>query len=82
MMEKGFPIPKKGRENETVFDYYLRFNASNCAEWALCSPETWKAPKVFNFSQVIIPTADTERASKLLDYITDSRGPSTDLFNV
>jgi len=23
LLEKGYPVPKKGRENETVFDFFL-----------------------------------------------------------
>jgi hypothetical protein len=63
LSEKGFPLPRKGRENETVFDYYLRPNAKNCLEWALCVPEDWQPPRgEFRFSRVILPTADTLRA--------------------
>jgi dynein heavy chain len=69
---KEFPVPRKGSENETIFEYYIRFNAQNEAEWTLCQPDKWSPPKNFKFSRVILPTVDTMRAEILIDFIADN----------
>jgi hypothetical protein len=66
---KDYPVPKKGSENETIFDYYIRFNAQNEAEWVLCTPDKWVPPRSFKFSRIILPTVDTMRARILIDLV-------------
>jgi hypothetical protein len=39
--EKGYPLPRKGRENETVFDYFLELGSNNSLKWELCVPVEW-----------------------------------------
>lgn len=38
-------MPRKGRENETVFDYFLKLGSNNSLTWELCVPEEWAPPK-------------------------------------
>jgi len=45
MVQKNVPIPAKGNQNETIFDYYL--DLSKGVEWRVCQPEEWKTPHQF-----------------------------------
>lgn len=38
MWSKGAPLPPKGKENETVFDFYIHISEKGSAEWRLCEP--------------------------------------------
>lgn len=46
LVQKNVPIPAKGNQNETIFDYYLDLSKGGC-DWKLCSPEDWKPPIQF-----------------------------------
>lgn len=67
MVQKQVPIPSKQNQNETIFDYYLDLKGG--VSWKLCVPEEWKPPVVFSFSQTLIPTLDSFKATILLDSI-------------
>ncbi len=58
-------------EGETIFDYYL-VNKENGFEWKTIQPTNWKAPKIFFFSRLLIPTIDSTRADLLTDMLLGS----------
>ena len=68
VLEKiGAPLPqisaqRQNFDKETVFDYYIN---PQTRQWELWAPEAWTPPKRIQFSQLLIPTADSTRA----DYI-------------
>jgi dynein heavy chain len=66
---KGFPLPPKGRENETIYDYYIETHKGTTTEWKLNAPDEWKPPEKLQFSQILIPTTDSFRAEILLNAI-------------
>jgi hypothetical protein len=40
-LSKGAPIPQKGKDNETIYDYFV---SQDYLDWKLCTPEEWKPP--------------------------------------
>jgi len=46
LVQRNIPIPSKGNQNETIFDYYLD-TSKNSVEWKQCVPEEWKPPEKF-----------------------------------
>lgn len=64
--KKGAPIPLKGKESETIFDYFV---SQDTLDWKLCTPEVWEPPAQVQFSQLLLPTLDSFRAELLLNFI-------------
>jgi hypothetical protein len=45
LWSKGYPLPPKGKESETIFDYYID-DTHGSIEWKLVVPDAWEAPAV------------------------------------
>jgi len=66
LFSKSAPIPQK-KDDKTVFEYFV---SPDYGDWKLCNPEDWKpAPGTFQFSSVLMPTVDSFRAKKLIDFV-------------
>jgi len=48
LWQKGYPIPGAGKENTTVFDYYI--DDKRNIEWTIVSPESLVLPEKIQFS--------------------------------
>ena len=44
LWSKGYPLPYKSKEGETLFDYFLE-EKKGTLEWKLVSPDEWIAPE-------------------------------------
>jgi dynein heavy chain len=53
-------------DKETVFDYYIN---PDTRQWENWKPSEWTAPKRLVFSQLLIPTPDSQRAEYIIDKI-------------
>jgi dynein heavy chain len=67
----GAPLPaisaaRAQTEKETVFDYFVHYETKSWKYWEV--PE-WTPPKRIQFSQLLIPTADSVRAEYIIDKI-------------
>jgi len=69
LQQKGAPMPQKSKDVETIFDYYIDYRAVGVLEWKLVVPETWVPPENLQFSQVLIPTGDSFKASMIADML-------------
>jgi len=49
LWSKGYPLPPKGKENETIFDFYINDNKGS-VDWKLVVPEEWVPPEKLQFS--------------------------------
>jgi dynein heavy chain len=78
LWSKGYPLPPKGKETETIFDFYLD-DKKGGVDWKLVVPDEWEAPVVLQFSQVLIPTQDSFKARMLQDLILNQ--PKTTICN-
>jgi len=71
---KGCPLPPRGKEGETVYEYYLDTETKERGplEWKPVTPEVWKpADKNISFSNLLLPTLDSTRAEFLISLITN-----------
>lgn len=66
MFSKNAPIPPK-KDDKTVFEHFV---SPDYGDWKICNPEDWKpTPGAFQFSQVLMPTVDSFRSKKLIDFV-------------
>jgi len=49
LWSKGYPLPAKTKESDTIFEYYL-VEAKGNIEWKLVVPEEWVPPEKLMFS--------------------------------
>jgi dynein heavy chain len=66
-LEPNAPLPSIGH-NESLFDYKLKISDRG-VDWRLIELPHWKPPTEFAFSQILMPTIDSTRASILIDLI-------------
>ena len=55
-------------EGQTIFEWVPDWT-DKTRPWKKWEPDEWKAPKVLNFSALLIPTMDSVRAEYILDII-------------
>ena len=74
ILEKsGAPLPpitaaRAQTEKETVFDYCVSYETKS---WKLWEVPEWTPPKRLVFSQLLIPTSDSQRAEYIMSKIAD-----------
>jgi len=69
LREKGAPLPRL-KEGENLFDYYVNIDNNGTVEWKPIEAPQWKAPAKLEFAQLLLPTIDSSKSEKLIDWIT------------
>lgn len=69
LRDKGAPLPRL-KEGESMFDYIINIDPSGTVEWKAIDPPIWKPPARLEFAQLLLPTIDSSKSQKMIDWIS------------